>query len=330
MFQAHLRFQDGADLAFLVEPGEALAEAAARLDLPMRHDCLSGDCGACLCRATAGDIETDPTSLLTPEESSEGLTLGCQTRLRSDARFELDYPLHPTPSAAGRYEADVVAVERLNPTTSRLALRLRNADDLTFSPGQYVRLRPPGLRVARPYSIASTPDALPEMELLIRHVPGGAVSGWLEGQAEIGQTVRLQAPLGGFALDERSPRQILIGGGTGLSPLLSMIRASQHQPGRRLLCFGCTAPVDLFHLEELRALEAARPDLEVRIAVMTGTAAQAQTGTAVDLLRQEDLEPGCAVHLCGPPAMVTAAQAFLRSHGVAPHAIRAERFAPRA
>ena len=330
MFHAQLKFQDGAAVNVPVEAGEALAEAAARLDLPMRHDCLSGDCGACLCRATSGVVETDPTALLSPEEQAEGLRLGCQTRLASDAVFELDYPLHPTPSAADRYEAEVIGLDRLNPTTTRLVLHLENAENLAFAPGQYVRLRPPGLRVARPYSIASTPDALPEMELLIRHVAGGAVSGWLENQAEFGQKVRLQAPLGGFALDERSPRQIFIGGGTGLSPLLSMIRAAHGRTGRRLLCFGCTAPVDLFHMEELRALEAERPDLEVRIAVMRGAAKGAETGTAVDLLRREDLEPGCAVHLCGPPAMVVAAQQFLRKAGVATQAVRAERFAPRA
>jgi ferredoxin-NADP reductase/ferredoxin len=330
MFHAHLTFQDGAAVTVPVEAGEALAEAAARLDLPMRHDCLSGECGACLCRATSGETTSDPTALLSPEEHADGLRLGCQTRLASDAAFELDYPLHPTPSAVDRYEAMVISLDRLNPTTSRLLLYLENAEDLTFAPGQYVRLRPPGLRVARPYSIASTPDALPEMELLIRHVAGGAISGWLEEQAEVGQTVRLQAPLGGFAIDDRTPRQIFIGGGTGLSPLLSMIRAAHGRTGRRLLCFGCTAPVDLFHMEELRALEAERPDLEVRIAVMRGAAKGAETGTAVDLLRREDLEPGCAVHLCGPPAMVVAAQQFLRKAGVATQAVRAERFAPRA
>lgn len=330
MFQAHLNFQDGGALTLAVQAGEALAEAAARLDLPMRHDCLSGDCGACVGRLVSGGIAAEPTTLLTSEERAEGLLLGCQTQLTSDACFELDYPLHPTPSAASRYEAEVMAVERLNLTTSRLVLKLQDAADLRFSPGQYVRLRPPGLRVARPYSIASAPDVLPEMELLIRHLPQGAVSGWLEDQAAIGQIVRLQAPLGGFALDDRSKRQILIGGGTGLSPLLSMIRASEGQPGKRLLCFGCSAPSDLFHMAELKALEAARPDLEVRIAVMKGGVPGAETGTAVDLIRPEDLEPGCAVHLCGPPAMVTAAQQFLRRHGVAPHAIRAERFAPRA
>lgn len=330
MFEARLFFQDGGVLDVAVNARETLAEAAQRLDLPTRQDCLSGECGACVARHVSGDIESDPTELLTPEECREGLALTCQTRLTSNAAFELDYPLAPAPTAADRYDATVTAVDRLNATTSRLRLFMPKVGDLWFAPGQYVRLRPPGLRVARPYSISSTPDGLPSIELLIRHVPGGAVSGWLETSAAPGQVVRLQAPLGGFARDDRSDRQIFIGGGTGLAPLLSMIRASDASTGRRLLCFGCSTPADLFHVETLRALEAARPDLEVRIAVMSGEVEGIASGTAVDLLRPEDLEAGCAVHLCGPPMMVTAAQSFLRQHDVPSRAIRSERFSLRA
>jgi len=325
---ARLQFQDGAVLDLPVDPAQSVAEAALAADFPLRVDCLSGTCGSCVARCTQGRVSRigDEASIVDSDEIAAGIYPTCMTRLASDAVFELDYPLAPQPSQSARRSGELIELERVSATVSRLVVRLDEGESFRFQPGQYVRLRPPGLRVARCYSIASSPDALPYIELLIRHVPGGQVSGWLESDAAVaGARMILQGPLGGFALDDRADAAVFVVGGTGLAPALSMIRANL---GRMpmLLCFGCTRREDLFLDSMLKALAASEPGLEVRIALMEGADGDICGGTAVSLLSSGAIE-GAGYHLCGPPAMVSAARAALRSQGVESGRIRAERFA---
>ena len=325
---ARLRFQDGAVLDLPVDPAQSVAEAALAADFPLRVDCLSGNCGSCVARCVEGQVSRigDGISIVDLDEIAAGIYPTCMTRLASDAVFELDYPLAPQPSPAARHMGELVEIERVAATVSRLVIRLDDGEGCQFQPGQYVRLRPPGLRVARCYSIASAPEVLPHIELLIRHVPGGQVSGWLESDAAVaGARMTVQGPLGGFALDDRADAAVFVVGGTGLAPALSMIRANL---GRMpmLLCFGCTRREDMFLDTMLKGLAVSVPGFEVRIALMEGADGAIREGTAVSLLSDGAIE-GAAYHMCGPPAMVSAARAALRSQGVKGERIRAERFA---
>lgn len=328
MFRATLQFQDGGSVELAVAEGQTLVEAALEVDAPLRSDCMSGTCGSCIARCTSGELTRQPMDqpIVSADEASAGIYPTCLTRLASDARFELDYPLEPIPSTPSRQRAELVSIERVAASVSRLVMRVEDPQALRFQPGQYLRLRPPGLRVARAYSIASAPAALPLVELLIRHVPDGQVSGWLQGEgAAPGAILTLQGPLGGFALDDRAERAVFVVGGTGLAPAMAMIRANA---GRlpMLLCFGCTRREELFLHEELRVLEASVPGLEVRLALMEGASGDVREGTAVALLAG-DPTVGTSYHLCGPPGMVDAARAVLRAENVPPQRIRSERFA---
>lgn len=327
MFTARLEFADQAAIELQVEDGETLAEAAMRQNAPLRSDCLSGECGACLARCNETDsLDGERPAIISPEEASEGLVAACRTRLRADATLHLEYPLTPRPSEPAKLRATLESLETVCTSVSRLVLRLEEGCDFAFQPGQYIRLRPPGLRVPRAYSIASTPSDMPFVTLLIRHVEGGEVTRWLTERATVGDRLVLQAPLGGFAAETRARRQVFIAGGTGLAPILAMIAAQDESSGPKLLCFGCSAREHLFMVDELRALERATPGLEVRIALLTGAEGTIRKGHAVALLEPEDLEPDAAFHLCGPPGMIDAARQTLRAAGIAPEKIRAERF----
>lgn len=327
MASVRLRFQDDRTVDLPVEPHESIAEAAIRHAVPLRHDCLSGECGACLAHCgDPGAVAGTPASVLTPDEAAGGLLATCQTRLLADTELQLDYPLEPTPSEPMRWRGEVTGHTHLCDTVSRLVVTLDDAEDFRFQPGQYLRLRPPGLRVARAFSIASTMEDLPHVELLIRHLEGGQVSGWLESGGTLGARVALQAPLGGFAADCRASRQIFIAGGTGLAPVLSMIRAQAAKGGDLVLCFGCTRAEELFYQAELEHLALTVPGLDVRIALVEGAHGTIREGTALAQLAAEDLVEGSVCHLCGPPAMVDAARRFLRENGLPSGAIRTERF----
>jgi benzoate/toluate 1,2-dioxygenase reductase subunit len=330
MHRARLIFQDGAELTVSVEPGQTLLEGALAVDAPMRYDCCTGSCGSCVVQCLEGTTTVDSTGKVpvNADELAEGQRPACLTRLSSDAAFELPYSLNAAPSMPAKHSAQIVALTRGAPSVTLLTLKLDRGDDLSFQSGQYVRLAAPGVGEARAYSIASTPADLPFLELMIRLVPDGKTSRWLQETAKIGDRVKLQAPLGSFGLDERARRHVFVAGGTGLAPVLSMIRSLRGRGQPALLCFGCTRRQELFYEQELAALVAEMPDLEVRIAVMEGADGELRTGTAVSLLMKDDFDTDTVCYLCGPPPMVDAARKALTAHGVAAKAIRAERFQP--
>lgn len=327
MYRARLEFNDGAVVELGVEPGETVAEAAMRAEAPLRTDCLSGECGACLAHCAPGArVEGEKAAVVSREEAAEGLVATCCTRLSGDVELALDYALHPMPSEPAKLRGVLESHEMVCASVSRLAIRLDDVDGFTFQPGQYLRLRPPGMRAARAYSIASTPVELPLITLLIRHVEGGQVGAWLRDKAAPGDRLVLQAPLGGFAADHKASRQVFIAGGTGLAPVLSMIAAQRGSGREMVLCFGCTRPEDLFMADELARLADAIPELDLRIALVHGANGTIRPGHAVSLLGPQDFVPGSVFHLCGPPGMIDAARATLRENGVPARAIRSERF----
>lgn len=211
MHAAHFRFADGKTLELIVAPGQTVLEAAMTIDAPLRYDCASGSCGACVAQLCEGETEFDAgaPSPLSPAECAAGLRATCITRLRGNAAFELPYALEPAPSAPARYQTQVISVERVAASVHRLVLALDD-EDFVFQSGQYVRLRPPGSREARAYSIASAPDGQGQLEFLIRHVEGGMMSTWLADSAKAGDRVTLHGPLGSFAHDARAARHVFL------------------------------------------------------------------------------------------------------------------------
>lgn len=330
MHRARLIFQDGGELTVSVASGQTLLEGALYVDAPMRYDCCSGSCGSCVVQCVDGVTQVDTAERVpvNEDELAEGLRPACLTRLRSNASFELPYPLHSAPSPPAKHSAQLVGLRRAAPSVALLTLELDRPEDLVFHSGQYVRLAAPGGGEARAYSIASTPADLPLIELMIRLVPDGKTSRWLQDTAKVGDRLKLQAPLGAFALDDRATRHVFIAGGTGLAPVLSMIRSLRGRGQQALLCFGCTRRQELFYEQELATLAASMPELELRIAVMEGAAGEVRTGTAVSLLQPKDFDANTVAYLCGPPPMVNAARQALLGHGLAPSKIRAERFQP--
>ena len=330
MHRARLIFQDGAELTVSVEAGQTVLDGAVAADAPVRYDCCTGSCGSCVIQCVEGATVVDSTGQVpvNADELAEGLRPACLTRLNSDAAFELPYSLNDAPSMPAKHSAAIVELRRAAPSVALLTLKLDRADGLAFQSGQYVRLAVPGIGAARAYSIASTAAELPLIELMIRLVPDGKMSRWAQETAKVGDRVRLQAPLGSFGLDDRARRHVFVAGGTGLAPVLSMIRSLRGRGMPALLCFGCTRRQELFYQDELAALAASMPELEVRIAVMEGADGNLRSGTAVSLLERVDFDADTVCYLCGPPPMVDAARKTLSAHGVASKSIRAERFQP--
>ncbi len=326
-----LVFADGEQIALSARADETILAAARRHGIPLASDCEVGDCQTCRCTLVEGEVDYDPgaTISLTEEETEAGDVLSCVAAAATDARVKLPYaraqllPARP-------FSVQVEAVEQLSATVMRLRTRMAGIRPLTFLPGQYVNLTVPGAGVQRAYSMANAPSAQDRtMEFLIRMLESGAMSDYLASRARPGDTLAGNGPHGTFYLREGTRPILMVAGGTGLAPMLSMLhQLAATDPTRPVtLCFGVNRPEDLFGCDTLETLKTKLPALEVRLAVAAGGAGAAswQTGHVTDLLAGDDA-PGRDIYLCGPPAMTDHARTRLLADGASPDALFAERF----
>jgi benzoate/toluate 1,2-dioxygenase reductase subunit len=296
--------------------------------------CSTGSCGSCIARLEAGDADhmAGATSSLLPSERAEGYRLLCITEAKSACRFSLRYD-----SAAGlgrpvEAKAFVNAVERIASDVVRLEMELAEGFWMDFRPGQFIQVKVPGTDVSRSYSMATTASDLPRIELLIRILPGGAMSDWLVNRAKVDDVIEVSGPYGQFFLKEkvRAPH-VMIAGGTGLAPMLSMIDALRAAPGRTpqiILSFGCQTPDALFALDALDLRRHWMPSLDTRMSVDRGEPPEgvAQGNPVAALTAADGLTPDSVAYLCGPPGMIEAARHHLEQLGLSPENIFAEQF----
>lgn len=328
-----LTFSDGVEHALAVESGQSVLEAALAADLPVLHQCQSGSCSSCLARLTLGEAEhrAGSGSSLSASEKAEGLRLLCITEANGPCSFSLSYDSKAGEAQPVVAQCFVNAVERIASDVMRLELELAEGFWMTFRPGQFINVKVPGTDVVRSYSMATTAADLPRIELLIRLLPGGVMSEWLTDRARVDDVIEIEGPFGAFFLKEKvKAPHVMIAGGTGLAPMLSMIDAIRAAPGKKpkvLLSFGCQTPEGLFALDQLELREHWLPGLEARLSVDRGEAAGVLTGNPVAAITADDaLSPDAVAYLCGPPGMIAAARTHLEALGLASENIFAEHF----
>ncbi len=195
-----------------------------------------------------------------------------------------------------------------------------------------MRITVPDTDARRAYSPANVANWDGELEFYIRLIPGGLMSQYLSERAGIGDVLTVSAPQGSFTLVENGLRpRWFLAGGTGLSPLLSMLRrmAEWGDPQPMRLFFGLTHHTEVFALDELRELAQSMPDFRTYTVVWRPDLRWAgAVGNPVDLaaaeLRTADESPD--VYVCGPPRMIDATYLALTAAGVPREQIHAERF----
>ena len=325
------RFSDEVEQSITVAPDQTVLEAALSAELPLLHQCRSGACGSCVATVVTGDVRmrTGTATSLLASEQAEGLRLLCVSNAHTDAIVEFDYP--STLSGPVMVSAFVDAVEWLAADVAHLTLELAEGQWLDFKPGQFVRMRVPDTQDWRSYSMVSTVDALPKMEFLVRCLPDGSMSNYLRDKAAIDQVLELEGPFGSFHLrDDMRAKHIMIAGGTGVAPMVSMLDTIRHKSGRKpdlLLSFGCAQESALFFTEELDLRTFWMRTLELRISLdRAAPESQYAQGNPVTAVQADDVSDDTVAYLCGPPPMVEAAFAHLTSLGMKAENIHAEQF----
>jgi CDP-4-dehydro-6-deoxyglucose reductase len=311
--------------SFEVAADQPLLEAASDAALNLPHRCKGGNCGACKARLVRGEIHyPNGTPLgLSAAERADGLILLCQACARTDLSIETFEMRAADTAQLKRLPCRIERAVPLSHDVMGLFLRLPIAEDFNFAPGQYIDILLPGGR-RRSFSIASPPHDARPLELHVRRVAGGEFTDRLFHEDMRSALLNIEGPLGAFTYRPhrgQAPRMLLIGGGTGIAPLLSILRHLIENGIERdlQLYWGVRTEQDLYAhatLEQLSRRAASLAYVPVLSEGPPGWRGRSGWVHEVALKDIEDLE-AIEVYAAGPPAMIAAIQREYDSRGSA-------------
>lgn len=327
-----LNFEDGVTRFIDCQVGEKVLDAAFRQRINLPMDCSDGVCGTCRCHCESGAYDLGDDYIedaLSQEQAQERQVLTCQMVPQSDCVIAVPVSSGACKTGNAQFTATLVDMTRHADATLHVCFELDQP--AVFLPGQYVNISVPDSGQTRSYSFCSRPGER-HASFLIKHVPGGLMSGWLE-HARAGDRLTMTGPLGSFYLRDSSRPLLLLAGGTGLAPFLSMLEVlAQRNDSRTLtLIYGVTRDQDLVMLDALQALSTRLPNFSFVTCVADPHSAHPRQGyvtqhMADDLLNDGDID----VYLCGPPPMVDAVHRHFKQQGVSPAGFYYEKFTPNA
>ena len=285
--------------AYEANEGETVLACLDRHGVAIPRSCGGGACQTCVCIATGGSVPATARRGLSPGMLARGAFLPCVCPATDGLSME------PVDAVESR-RAIVDAIEPLSSHVFRVLLRM--VDPLPHHAGQFINLVRPADGVIRSYSIASLPSAH-RIELHVAERTGGKMSPWLRNAT--GESIEVRGPAGECIYDEGRPDEplLLAGTGTGLAPLLGIVRAAiaaRHRAPIRLY-HGSADEQGLYLDAELRRLAAEHPGFEYHPTVLAKHDASfsAEVGRIEAVIARELPKlGGHRVYLCGNPDAV--------------------------
>jgi CDP-4-dehydro-6-deoxyglucose reductase len=249
------------------------------------------------------------------------MILLCQARARGDLTLETFEVVRADQAMVKRLPCRIERALRWSHDVLGVFLRLPAAESFDFAAGQYLDVLLSGGR-RRSFSIASPPHDAPLLELHIRRVEGGEFTAALFDGDPRGRLIQIQGPLGAFTLRPSAAPLLLLGGGTGLAPLKSMVLDQlARDPDRVIrLYWGVRAERDLYAHAEFIELSRRAPGLDYR-AVLSEPGAdwRGRRGYVHEAVLEDwPRLDGFDVYASGPPAMIEAMRREFPLHGADP------------
>lgn len=215
-----------------------------------------GTCAYCKCKVLDGAGPLLPTEapLLAQDEINEQVRLACQVKVKQDLAVAIPEALF----AIQQFETEVTLIQDLTYDIKLVRLRLIQPDHIQFKAGQYVQLvtQPYGKvkeSVQRAYSIASPTYETGYVDLVIRLVPEGICTTWVHEILSQGDHVQIIGPMGDFKMHEGAGEIIMVAGGSGMAPMVSLLSDMLRKPPMRKVTyfFGAVSKRDIFFLNKM-------------------------------------------------------------------------------
>jgi CDP-4-dehydro-6-deoxyglucose reductase len=310
------------DSVFTVNEGESVLDAALRQGIMLPYSCKNGTCGSCKCEIESGEVHYPfhPPLALSRSEIADGKALLCQAEPIEDLQIHAREIAAVKDLQVRKMPVRVIEKTLLAHNVMRLVIKLPSAQRLQFLAGQYIDILLPDC-IRRAFSIASAPQKEDEIELHIRHVEGGGFTGWVFEELQERDILRIEGPLGTFFIrhdtDERP--MILMGGGTGIAPLKSMIEdLLSHDSKRPLHLFWGVRTQDELYMQD-QAMQWANDHSHIQYTSALSEPAAGNDSKSFEGFVHEavlDQHPDLSlfdIYMSGPPIMIDSArEAFVK------------------
>ncbi len=239
------------------------------------------------------------------------------------------------PSWSGALRVASTCAETPNVKTFRFVDPAGAAIPFRYLPGQFLRLslEIDGKPVKRAYSIASTPTRNSYIEITVKREEHGLVSRYLHDRVNVGDLLNITAAAGKFTFTGSEHDSIvLIGGGVGITPLMSVVRGLTDIGWDKEIYFlyTCRTPEEFIFRNELNSLQDRNPNLQLIVTFSRAT--EDIKGFHRGRMTRELVAnsvpeiAGRRVHLCGSPPMANAIKEMLTELGVPSSEIKFEAF----
>jgi len=232
---------------------------------------------------------------------------------------------------AGRTFYQVPVAEVISETDDACSLELDVPPDLAevfaYQPGQFLTVRVPlpgGGSLARCYSLSSSPETGGRPAVTIKRMPSGYASNWIADHVTAGTVLDLLPPAGTFTPRSLDADFLLIAGGSGITPVMSILRSALHRgSGKIVLIYANADQRSVIFGARLRELAAAAPH---RLLVLHWLDVLQGPPGATALRELARPYAGYDVYVCGPDPYMAVAKEALRDLGVPPQRVHVERF----
>lgn len=308
---------------FEVEEDETVLDAAFRQGIALPHGCKEGQCSACKCVLLDGEVEMlkYSTFALNDGDRDSGQILMCRAKAFDNLTIDLlnyDEEVLSKSIPVKQFDGQITDFRKLTHDIRGVEIEL-NAP-LKFWAGQYVDITvttEEGETITRSFSMANPPSETQKLSFIIKKYPEGKFSNQLDnGGIRAGAKVSVVGPYGMcFRREGREGPVVLVGAGSGMSPVWSILHDHIHSGEDRpvLFFYGARTEADLFHLDKLAAITAEHPSVEF-IPVLShaaeGSGWTGETGFVHQAVDRKLRELGVAgegdVYACGPPPMIDA------------------------
>lgn len=292
---------------FDAAPEETVLDCLERNGMKVASFCRSGACQTCLLKVVEGKVPASAQAGLKESWKKQGYFLSCVCKPAEPLRIARC-------DVGGTFKSRVRSVERLSSHVMRVLLE--RPSEMEYEAGQFLQLVRPQDELMRPYSVASLPDD-ETIELHVALLAEGFMSRWL--LEATGAEVHLRGPFGEcFYLPHEPERPLLLAGtGTGLAPLIGVVRQairSGHRGPIQLL-HGAVARSGLYLWNELVELAASNSSLSVVGSLLEdpgeGAKSSELSNVRIEAVPLEQLVLNtslslaqCRVYLCGNADLV--------------------------